>query len=805
MKPEYKPYVIGFWAIFAAVILCVVIFFTLLSQGALGYMPSFAELENPKSNIATEIISADGKPIGRFYVENRSYVDFEDLSPYIVKALVATEDERFYEHSGIDVRSLFRVLVKTVVFRNSSSGGGSTITQQLAKMLFHEQAHSLSERFVQKINEWVIAVKLERSYTKNEILAMYLNKVGYVYDAYGIESAAYTFFGVKAKDLKIEQAAVLVGMLKNPALYNPLRRPELVLQRRNVVFTQMLKQRYISTSQCDSLSALPLDLSNFRRSDHKDGSAPYFREFLRLQLKAHKPVRSAYASWQTQEFIDDSIQWATNPLYGWIDKNPKADGSLYDIYRDGLKIFTTIDSRMQSYAEAAVTEHIGHNLQPQFFKGKKGAKFAPYSNDITQEQFDAMIRKSLRNSERWRLLKSNGLKEDKIMEVMKQKVEMRVFDWNAQDLERDTVMTPYDSVVYHKHFLRCSFMAMDPRSGNVRAYVGGPNFRYFQYDMATKGRRQVGSTIKPFVYTTIFRDGHTPCDLVPNVPQTFTIPAEGNTTKTWTPRNAGDARLGEMVSLKWGLANSNNNVTGWAMKQTSPEQVTNLIHALGVDSPIDPVPSLFLGTSDVKLAEMVGAYGTYVNKGVHIDPVYVTEIQDRYGNVISRFGRREREVIDEQTAYMMISLLQGVVDQGTARRLRGPSYRLTCQMGGKTGTTQNQSDGWFMAVMPHLVAGVWVGGEERAIHFNSMSIGQASNAAIPVFGRFILKVFDDASITDVRPEDSFDAPQVINFSLDCSDKGVNADGDESDSAPSDAQQHDAVDQTDCGESDIFNF
>ncbi len=804
MKIEYKRYVIGFWCIFGAIVLGVVIFFFLLSQGALGYMPSFAELENPKSNIATEVISADGKPIGRFYVENRSYVDYEELSPYLVKALVATEDERFYEHSGIDVRSLFRVFVKTVIFRNASSGGGSTITQQLAKMLFHEQAQSFSERLLQKLNEWVIAVKLERSYTKEEIIAMYLNKVGYVYDAYGIESAAYTFFGCKAKDLKIEQAAVLVGMLKNPALYNPVRRPEMVMERRNVVFAQMLKQRYISTSECDSLSSLPLDMSNFKRSDHKDGSAPYFREFLRLQLKAHKPVRSAYASWQDQEFIDDSIQWVTNPLYGWIDKNPKADGSLYDLYRDGLKIYTTIDSRMQNYAEAAVSEHVGHNLQPQFFQSQKGSKYAPYSKDISQEQFDNMIRKSLRNSDRWHRLKSSGMSEEKIMEEMKRKVDTRVFDWNAEGLERDTVISPYDSVVYHKHFLRCAFMAMDPRSGAVRAYVGGPNFRYFQYDMATKGRRQVGSTIKPFVYTTIFRDGHTPCDLVPNVPQTFTVPAEGNTTKTWTPRNAGDDRLGEMVSLKWGLANSNNNVTGWAMKQTSPQQVTNLIHALGIDSPIDAVPSLFLGTSDVKMAEMVGAYGTYVNKGVHIDPMYVTEIQDRYGNVITKFGRREREVIDEQTAYMMINLLQGVVDQGTARRLRGPSYRLTCQMGGKTGTTQNQSDGWFMAVLPHLVAGVWVGGEERAIHFSSMKIGQASNAAIPVFGRFILKVYEDATLTDVRPEDVFESPQVINFSLDCSDKGVNADGGEVYSAQDgDESQYD--DMTDCGESDVFNF
>lgn len=801
MKPDYKRYVIGFWVVYGVCVVGVAVFFTLLSAGAIGHIPSFEELENPKSSIATEVISSDGKPIGRFYVENRSFADYDDLSPHLVRALVDTEDERFYGHSGIDVRGLFRVLFKTVLGGNASSGGGSTITQQLAKMLYHDPAHGFGERLVQKLNEWVIAVKLERSYTKEEIIAMYFNKAGYIYDAYGIESAAYTFFGSKAKDLKVEEAAVLVGMLKNPALFNPIRRPEKTRDRRNTVLGQMLRQRDLSKRECDSLQALPLDMSRFHREDHKDGTAPYLREFLRMQLKAHKPERRNYASWQGQDFIDDSIQWVNDPLYGWIDKNPKADGSLYDIYRDGLKIFTTVDSRMQAYAEQAVAEHIGHTLQPQFFKGKKGAKFAPYSNDITQEQFDAMIKKGLRDSQRWQQLKAEGKGEDAIMKVMREPVETRVFDWEADGLERDTVISPYDSVVYHKHFLRCSFMAMDPHTGHVKAYVGGPNFRYFQYDMATRGRRQVGSTIKPFVYATIFRDGHTPCDLVPNSPQTFTVPAEGGGTATWTPRNAGNDRLGEMVSLKWGLANSNNNVTGWAMKQTSPQQVTNLIHALGVESPIDPVPSLFLGTSDIKLSEMIGAYGTFVNKGVHVDPMYVTEIRDKYGNVIARFGKREREVIDEQTAFMMVSLLEGVVNQGTARRLRGPAYKLTCKMGGKTGTTQNQSDGWFMAVMPNLVAGVWVGGEERGIHFNSMSLGQASNMAIPVFGRFILKVFEDNSLTAVRPEDVFEQPRVINFSLDCADNGVNADA----VSGSDSDAGDATYGDNCEESSIFNF
>ncbi len=772
-------------------------------------MPSFADLENPRSSLATDVYSADGQILGKFYVENRSQVDFEDLSPHLVHALVDTEDERFYEHSGIDIRSLFRVLVKTAVLRNKDSGGGSTITQQLAKMLFHDPASGMAERVMQKFNEWVIAAKLERSYTKNEIIAMYLNRVGFVYDAYGIESASYTFFGKKVADLRVEEAAVLVGMLKNPALYNPVRRNELTLQRRNVVLGQMLKQNHLTQAQFDSLRVLPLTL-DFRRADHKDGLAPYLREYIRLQMKATKPDRSQYASWQQQDYIVDSIQWVNNPIYGWVEKNVKADGSKYDIYRDGLKIYTTIDSRMQRYAEEAMKEHVGLNLQPQFTAGQKGKKYPPYSNDITAEQYESMIRRALRNSDRWRKLKAAGLSENKIMDNMKKPVETKVFDWNSPTYEVDTIMSPYDSVVYHKHFLRAGFMAMDPRSGHVKAYVGGPNFRFFQYDMVGKGRRQVGSTIKPFVYAKLFSEAHdgvgyTPCDMAPNSPQTFVVPAEGNTTTTWTPRNAGDARLGEMVSLKWGLANSNNNVTAYVMQRTSPQQVANLINALGVTAHIDPVPSLFLGTSDIMLLEMVGAYATFVNKGIHIDPIVVDKIEDKYGNVITKTVRHESEPIDEQTAYMMVNLLQGVVDQGTARRLRGPAYKLTCQIGGKTGTTQNNSDGWFMSILPHLVCGSWVGGEERAIHFNSMSLGQGSNSALPVFGRFILKVFADESITEVQPTDVFEAPNTINFSLDCSDKGVNADEGEAASSPDDS----AGDATAYSDSqhgtDIFNF
>lgn len=769
-KRDIKKPLIWFWSIFGGMVLLVVVFFALLSYGVLGFMPTFDDLENPKNSLATDIISADGVTIGKFFAENRSQVSFEDMSHHVVDALIATEDERYYTHSGIDIRGLGRVLFKTVLLQQSESGGGSTITQQLAKMLFHGKALSTMDRALQKLKEWIIAVKLERSYTKEEIIALYLNRVEFIYDAYGIESAAWTFFGVSVKELKIEQAAMLVGMLKNPSLFNPIRREEKTLTRRNVVLGQMLKQRYINTAEYDSLSALPLGL-NFHRADHKDGLAPYFREYLREMLTAKKPVRSEYKDWQKQKYIEDSIKWVENPLYGWIQKNPKADGTEYNIYRDGLKIHTTIDSRMQRYAEEAMTEHLGFELQPKFFRTKKGATRAPYSSDITSEQYESLINRAIKNSDRYRIMKRNGASDAEINKAMREPVETKVFTWSG---EKDTIMTPVDSILYHKHFLRAGMMSVNPDNGHIKVYVGGPNFKYFMYDMVSQGKRQVGSTIKPFVYALAMREGHTPCDLVPNSPQTFLL-ADGT---TWTPRNAGDARAGEMVSLKWGLANSNNNVTAWVMKQYSPEAVANIIHDIGIKSHVEPVYSLCLGTSDVSLYEMVGAYATFVNEGVHIDPIAVTSIEDRYGNVIANISPKEREAIDEQTAYLMVNLLEGVVNQGTGRRLRGPAYKLTSKMGGKTGTTQNHSDGWFMSVLPNLVTGVWVGGEERAIHFDSMSLGQASNMAIPIFGRFLLKVYDDPKIESVRPTDEFKAPVTLGYSLDCSDRDINADEDE---------------------------
>lgn len=786
---DYKRPLIWFWSIFGVGVVAVVVFFILLSYGFLGFMPTFEDLENPKNSLATDIISADNALLGKFYIENRSQVEFNEISPHLINALISTEDERYYSHSGIDMRGLLRVLFRTIIMHDTSQGGGSTITQQLAKMLFHDRAQSKWERISQKFKEWIIAVKLERSYTKEEIIAMYLNRVGFIYDAYGIESAAWTFFSCKVSDLRIEQAAMLVGMLKNPALYNPIRREERVIQRRNVVLGQMLKTRYISRTEFDSLKTLPLGLE-FRRSDHKEGIAPYFREYIRLMLIAKKPESENY-KYNPQKFFEDSLQWCNNPLYGWIEKNPKADGSNYNIYRDGLKIYTTLDSRLQAYAEKALSEHLGNELQPQFFRTKKGMKNAPYSK-ITDEEYDNLMNRSIKNTERYRSMKKDGASPEEINKAMHTAVEMKVFTWQG---EKDTVLTPYDSILYYKHFLRASMMSVDPHNGHIKVYVGGPNFKHFMYDMVTVGKRQVGSTIKPFVYTVAMHSGNTPCDLVPNTPQTFLL----DDGTTWTPRNSGDQRAGEMVSLKWGLANSNNNVTAWVMKQSSPQAVAKMIHDLGIYSYIDPVYSLFLGTSDVSLYEMVGAYATYVNKGVHIDPIGVTRIEDKYGNVISTFSAQEREVIDEQTAFLMVNLLEGVVNQGTARRLRGPAYQLTNQMGGKTGTTQNQSDGWFMSILPNLVSGVWVGGEDRSIHFDNMRLGQASNMAIPIFGRFILKVFNDETITSITPDDVFEVPSSFSYSLDCSDRNMNADEDET---YSDGENSEVISS---GGSSIFDF
>ncbi len=762
-KSKTKKILIWFWGIVSISILSIFFLFFLIAHGFLGVMPSFEELENPKSSIATQIISEDGKVLGTFAIENRTFVNYKQLSPNLVHALVATEDSRFYDHSGIDSRGLLRVLFRTVILGNETSGGGSTITQQLAKLLFHEPAKNIFERAIQKLNEWVIAVKLEKSYTKNEILTMYLNKVEYIYDAYGIKSAAKTFFNSSTDTIKIEQAATLIGMLKNPALFNPVRRKDTTEFRRNVVLNQMRKAKYITQEQYDSLKNIPLVL-NFKRRDHKEGVAPYFREHLRLTLGASKPNKKHYPSYLKDKYVADSIAWEDDPTYGFINKTLKPDGTKYNLYRDGLKVYTTVNYDMQVYAEQALKEHLANNLQKAFFNEKKGRSRAPFSNNISKEQYDNIINGAIRNSDRYRLLKRAGMPNDSIMKSFKTPTQMEVFTWQG---EKDTVMTPMDSIKYFKFFLRASLFSIDPHTGYVKAYVGGPNFKYFMYDMATQGRRQVGSTIKPFVYTLAMQEGHTPCDLVPNIPQTFVLP-DG---KTWTPRDEGRSHLGEMVTLKWGLANSNNNITAWVMKQFNPQAVRHMIHELGIKSPMPAVPSLCLGIPDFSLEEMVSAYCTFANKGVHIEPLMITRIEDKYGNVIAQFSPKKKEVISEQTAYLMLNLLQGVVNQGTGQRLRF-TYHFTGQIGGKTGTTQNQSDGWFMGVTPNLVSGVWVGGEDRDIHFDGIHLGQGANMALPIWALYMQSVYADKKL-NYNEDDTFEEPLNFTLNLDCDDSDNN--------------------------------
>ncbi len=749
-----------FWGMVIFSFFMVFLLFFLIARGFLGVMPSFEDLENPKNSIATQIISEDGELLGNFAIENRTFIDFDQLSPNLVNALVSTEDVRFYDHSGIDPRGLFRVAIRTVLMGDKGSGGGSTITQQLAKLLFHEPAKNIWERGLQKLNEWVISVKLERSYTKNELITMYLNKAEYIYDAYGIQSAAKTFFNTSTDTIKIEQAATLVGMLKNPALFNPVRRPDTTEFRRNVVLNQMRKAQFITDEAYDSLKNIPLTL-DFNRTDHKEGVAPYFREYLRLSLNANKPERENYPSYLQDKFTADSLEWENNPAYGFINKQLKPDGSRYNLYRDGLRVHTTVNYKMQVYAEEAIKNHLSNNLQKAFFREKRGRSRAPFTNKLSKEQYDNIINRAIKNSERYRVLKKSGYSNDSIMKSFDTPVDMQIFTWAG---ERDTVLTPLDSITHLKFYLRASLFSIDPSNGYVKAYVGGPNFKYFMYDMATRGKRQVGSTIKPLLYTLAMQEGLTPCDMVPNIPQTFVLP-DG---KTWTPQDEGKHRKGEMVSLKWGLANSNNNISAWVMKQFNPEAVRNMIHELGINSPMPAVPSLCLGIPDFTLEEMTSAYCTYANQGVHIDPIMVTRIQDRYGNVIAEFTPNKKEVISEQTAFLMLNLLQAVVNQGTAIRLRY-TYQFTGQIGGKTGTTQNQSDGWFLGVTPNLVTGIWVGGEDRDIHFDGIGLGQGANMALPIWALYMKNIYQDETLP-VTEDDVFEEP--INFSL-----NINCDGD----------------------------
>ena len=762
---SFKKYIIWFWGIVLASLFMAFLFFFLLSKGLLGFMPSFEELENPKNILASEMLSSDDKILDKYFIrENRSYIDYKNIPPNLIDALIAAEDVRFYRHSGIDLRGLVRVLKGIITF-DSGSGGGSTLSQQLAKMLFpRDEQLSKIQLVLRKFKEWVIAVKLERSYTKEEIILMYLNKYDYLNNAVGIKSAAQVYFSISPDSLQLHQSAMLVGMAKNSSLFNPVRRPELVLERRNVVLNQMEKYGYITTAERDSIKLLPLDLK-YHKVDFKTGPAPYLREYLRLTLTADKPDLKNYASWQKQTYIEDLNEWETNPLYGWCKKNIKPNGENYNIYTDGLKIYTTIDSRMQQYAVEAIEQHLRYDIQPMFDGSMKDLRNPPFANNMTREEVEGLLDRSIRQSERYRVLRENGLNFNEIKENFNQPVEMTVFSWRG---EIDTIMSPLDSIKWYMRYFRSSFMAMEPETGKVKAYVGGPNYEYFMYDMVKVGKRQVGSTVKPFLYTLAMQNGLTPCTKVPFVNQQFQQP-DGT---IYEPKDseADDEMEGKMVTLKWGLANSKNRISAWVLKQFSPEAVVEVMKRLGIYSPIDPVNSMFLGTSDVTLYEMVGAFNAYNNLGVFVKPYFVTRIEDRYGNVIASFQPERHEAIDEQTAYLMLNMLQAVINEGTGVRLRGPREygKFKMPIAGKTGTTQNHSDGWFIGTTPALTAGVWTGADLRSIHFRTLSSGQGANLALPVWGWFFKKVLADSTL-GITEDMTFKAPVYFNIDLNCDD------------------------------------
>ena len=759
IKPWQRKLIAGLWIAFGVMAAGIMVFFYMAYNGMVGYMPPVEELKNPHDRFASVIYSADGEELGRYFrnTGNRVYADFDEISQNVIDALISTEDSRFEDHSGIDVRALARVGVKTLLLGQRNAGGGSTITQQLAKQLYSPESHGLMSRVVQKPIEWMIAIKLERFYSKEEIIKMYLNQFDFLYNAVGIKSAAHVYFGKTPEELTVEEAATLVGMVKNPAYYNPVRRPERTMQRRNVVLDQMMRNGKLTAQQADSLKALPLKL-DFHRVDHKNGLAPYFREELRRMLKAHRPVASDYPKWDRQRFYDDSLAWENDPLYGWIDKNPKPDGSKYDIYTDGLKIYTTIDSRMQKYAEDAVEEHLSKTLQPAFFKEKRGSKSAPYTTnrtEVSQQQIDKLIEHAIQQTDRYRVMHKNGVSKAEIDKAFRTPHEMKVFSYQGNI---DTIMTPLDSLMYNKHFLRTGFMAMEPKNGHVKAYVGGPDFEHFQYDMVATGRRQIGSTVKPFLYTYAMEEGFTPCDEFLNE-QPVLYDENG---RPWAPRNSGKSRIGEMVDLRWALTNSNNWISARLISQLSPASLVRTMHNFGITAHLDPVMSLCLGPADVSVKEMVTAYSAFANRGMRVDPMFVTAITDANGNVLAEFSPRHTEVISEEAYWRILSMLLNVVDSGTGNRIRRPPYNITAQTGGKTGTTNSNSDGWFMAFTPGLVAGTWVGGEERYIHFNSMAQGQGASMALPIYGLFMKKVYADPALPysqDMR----FEFPSGINF------------------------------------------
>ena len=753
------------WVLFSVPVLLA---FTIIAMvWAFADIPSFEELENPDSNLATQVIADDGSTIlSTFHIENRSYVTYDELSPNLVHAAVATEDVRYYRHSGIDFKSLGRVIFKTLLGGDSSQGGGSTITQQLAKTLYPRA--DVSSRIPGmskvkmvwiKLKEWVTAVKLERSYTKDEIITMYLNQVFFGSNAYGIKAAAQTFFAKTPAALSVEEAATLVGMVNKPTRYNPALNPEKSIVRRNFVISQMEKAGYLTEQQRDSLQQIPITLS-YQIQDHTAGSGLYFREMLRRTMMAQEPKRSSYS--QYEDYVVDSLLWADDELYGWINKNTKPDGTKYDIYRDGLRIYTTINPMMQKYAEAAVEKHIGGDMQNRFNREARWKKNSPFDDEVDQSIIDGIMKRARRDSDRYRRMKAAGASEAEIKKSFSVKVPMTLFTWDG-DRRVDTVMTPDDSIKYYKKQMRAAFMAMTPDKGEIKAYVGGTDFKTFQYDNARQSKRQIGSTIKPFLYTLAMQEGLSPCTKVANVPQTFIISED----KVWTPESTDkDEYIGNIVTLKWGLAKSSNNISAYLMKQYGPYAMVEMMRKMGVGSFLDPVPPLCVGAANISLYEMVAAYNTFPSKGMFIRPIFVTKIEDNMGNVLATFSTVKKEAISDRTAYLMANLMQGVVNGGTGYGLRG-RFNLTGEIGGKTGTTNDNADGWFIGYTPQLTAGAWAGFEDMQVHFAATANGGGAGAALPIWGYFMQMVRKDPSLAKYYSQEAFDAPNGFELNISC--------------------------------------
>ena len=769
MKDTVKKKIIKwFWIIVAAPFAILILAVTFV--GLFAEIPSFEELEHPDNKLATQVIAENGEVLTTFHIENRTYVSYEELSPYLVAAAVATEDARFYEHSGIDMKSLARVLVKTILMQDSSQGGGSTITQQLAKTLYPRRqvdsripGWSAVVMVQTKLKEWITAVKLERDYTKNEIMDMYLNSIFFGSGAYGVKAASETFFSKEPADLTVEEAALLVGMVNKPTRYNPVLNPDYSLQRRNFVLGQMERNGYLTEAERDSLCNIPIQLQ-YQVLDHNAGLAPYFRDMLRRDMNAEKPERSEYQ--YAEDYAQDSLRWREDPIYGWLNKNRKPDGSSYDLDRDGLRIYTTINYKMQQYAEEAVDEYLGGHLQHLFDQEVRWKRNKPFANSVDDKTAEMLMQQARRWSDRYRLQHRAGKSDAEIYAQFSEPARMRVFAWNDKGYV-DTTMTPDDSIRYYKSILRCGFVAIEPGTGHVKAYVGGPDYRYFKYDNVSQGKRQIGSTVKPFLYTLAMQEGMTPCDKVVNLPQTFVL-YDGT---TWTPRSTDRAEyIGQTVTLRWGLSRSSNNISAYLMKEFGPSALAAMMRQMGISTHIDEVYSLCVGPAEVNVFDMVSAYNTFPSHGTYVYPQYVTRITDSEGVEIGRYSTRKREAISEQTAYLMVDLMKAVINEGTGTRLRSV-YGLKGEIAGKTGTTNDNSDGWFIGYTPNITAGVWVGGEDRQVHFNSLALGSGSNMSLPIWGIWMKKCLADPTI-GWSEFDTFAPPATGALTFDCDTEGI---------------------------------